>query len=238
MLRPRPPRGRRRARCMFFSNHTSHLDATMIMTTLPDALAGARPRSARRRDYFFDVWWRQAFTALVYGAFPIDRGAAATRAIEQGARAARRGLEHRGVPRGRALAGRPHAAVPSRRRRACALEAGVGRGADRRSAARTRRCRRAELAAPGRPPVSVRYGRPLVPARGRDAPGVLAADAASRRRAARRGRAHVVGGAARAPSAARRPSLAGPTGAAWRRKWEGSRPIGAPRPRPHLGVDR
>ena len=61
---------------MFVSNHTSHLDATLIMTSLPDA-GRPRPRSAPRRDYFFDVWWRQAFTALVYGAFPIDRAAAA-----------------------------------------------------------------------------------------------------------------------------------------------------------------
>src|SRR6266576_4889950 len=58
---------------VFFSNHSSHLDATLILTTLPDAWQ-AKTAVGAARDYFFDVWWRQAFTALVYGAFPIDRG--------------------------------------------------------------------------------------------------------------------------------------------------------------------
>ena len=60
---------------VFFSNHSSHLDATLILTTLPDAWQ-AKTAVGAARDYFFDVWWRQAFTALVYGAFPIDRRAA------------------------------------------------------------------------------------------------------------------------------------------------------------------
>ena len=66
--------GRRRAG-VFVSNHTSHLDATLIMTTLPDVWQ-AKTAVGAAKDYFFDVWWRQAFTALVYGAFPIDRAAA------------------------------------------------------------------------------------------------------------------------------------------------------------------
>ena len=58
---------------IFYSNHTSHLDATIIMTSLPDRWQSKTAVGAAR-DYFFDVWWRQAFTALVYGGFPIDRG--------------------------------------------------------------------------------------------------------------------------------------------------------------------
>ena len=57
---------------IFYSNHTSHLDATIIMTSLPDRWQSKTAVGAAR-DYFFDVWWRQAFTALVYGGFPIDR---------------------------------------------------------------------------------------------------------------------------------------------------------------------
>ena len=57
---------------LFFSNHSSHLDATLILTTLPDRWQ-AKTAVGAARDYFFDVWWRQAFTAFVYGAFPIDR---------------------------------------------------------------------------------------------------------------------------------------------------------------------
>ena len=57
---------------IFYSNHTSHLDATIIMTSLPERWQSKTAVGAAR-DYFFDVWWRQAFTALVYGGFPIDR---------------------------------------------------------------------------------------------------------------------------------------------------------------------
>jgi len=58
---------------LFFSNHSSHLDATLIMCSLPERWQRKTAVGAAR-DYFFDVWWRQAFTALVYGGFPIDRG--------------------------------------------------------------------------------------------------------------------------------------------------------------------
>src|SRR5207237_3523861 len=57
---------------LFYSNHSSHLDATLILCTLPDRWQKKTAVGAAR-DYFFDVWWRQAFTALVYGGFPIDR---------------------------------------------------------------------------------------------------------------------------------------------------------------------
>ena len=67
---------------IFFSNHTSHLDATVIMTTLPNRWQSKTAVGAAR-DYFFDVWWRQAFTALVYGAFPIDRAAGGRKAVSQ-----------------------------------------------------------------------------------------------------------------------------------------------------------
>ncbi|MFB3739489.1 MAG: lysophospholipid acyltransferase family protein [Candidatus Velamenicoccus archaeovorus] len=58
---------------MFFSNHSSHLDATLILTTLPLKWRD-KTATAAAKDYFFDVWWRSAFTALVYGGFPIERG--------------------------------------------------------------------------------------------------------------------------------------------------------------------
>src|SRR5581483_9214579 len=58
---------------MFVSNHSSHLDATLILTTLPPKWRN-KTATAAAKDYFFDVWWRSAFTALVYGGFPIERG--------------------------------------------------------------------------------------------------------------------------------------------------------------------
>ncbi len=67
---------------IFFSNHTSHLDATVIMTSLPNRWQ-AKTAVGAARDYFFDVWWRQAFTALVYGAFAIDRAGGGRKAVSQ-----------------------------------------------------------------------------------------------------------------------------------------------------------
>ena len=67
---------------VFFSNHSSHLDATLILTTLPDVWQ-AKTAVGAARDYFFDVWWRQAFTALVYGAFPIDRSRGGRGAVDK-----------------------------------------------------------------------------------------------------------------------------------------------------------
>ncbi|HLB62239.1 MAG TPA: lysophospholipid acyltransferase family protein [Actinomycetota bacterium] len=54
------------------SNHTSHLDASLIMTSLPRKWR-EKTATGAAADYFFDTWWRSIFTALVYNAFPIDR---------------------------------------------------------------------------------------------------------------------------------------------------------------------
>jgi 1-acyl-sn-glycerol-3-phosphate acyltransferase len=58
---------------MFVSNHSSHLDAPLVLCSLPKAW---RERTAvgAAADYFFDVWWRSMTTALVFNAFPIERG--------------------------------------------------------------------------------------------------------------------------------------------------------------------
>jgi 1-acyl-sn-glycerol-3-phosphate acyltransferase len=57
---------------LFVSNHSSHLDAPLVLCSLPPAW---RERTAvgAAADYFFDVWWRAASTALVFNAFPIER---------------------------------------------------------------------------------------------------------------------------------------------------------------------
>ena len=54
---------------MFISNHSSHLDASIILTTLPHSWR-EKTATAAAKDYFFDVWWRSAFTALVYAGVP------------------------------------------------------------------------------------------------------------------------------------------------------------------------
>ena len=54
------------------SNHSSHLDAPLIMGSLPRRLARYVAAGAAA-DYFFDVWWRKGLTSLFFNAFPVDR---------------------------------------------------------------------------------------------------------------------------------------------------------------------
>lgn len=58
---------------VFASNHASHLDAPLILCSLPPRLRD-RTVVGAAGDYFFDVWWRSAGTALAFNAFPVDRG--------------------------------------------------------------------------------------------------------------------------------------------------------------------
>ena len=54
------------------ANHSSHLDAPLIMCALPRRL-GRYLAAGAAADYFFDIWWRRILTALFFNAFPIDR---------------------------------------------------------------------------------------------------------------------------------------------------------------------
>ncbi|WP_432563331.1 lysophospholipid acyltransferase family protein [Kineococcus sp. SYSU DK003] len=54
------------------ANHSSHLDAPVIL----EALGPRRRRRvaiAAAADYFFDVWWRAAPSGLVIGTYPLER---------------------------------------------------------------------------------------------------------------------------------------------------------------------
>src|SRR3954470_20307004 len=54
------------------SNHSSPLDAPLIIGALPRRLSRYVAAGAAA-DYFFDVWWRKGLTALFFNAFPVDR---------------------------------------------------------------------------------------------------------------------------------------------------------------------
>lgn len=74
------------------ANHSSHLDAPLIMGALPRPLARYLASGAAA-DYFFDVKWRTWLTALFFNAFPVDRG------VGQRSRPGMsKGLLERGVP--------------------------------------------------------------------------------------------------------------------------------------------
>jgi 1-acyl-sn-glycerol-3-phosphate acyltransferase len=57
------------------ANHGSHLDAAVVLTTLPPRWR-RRTAVAAAADYFFDTWWRAGGTALAFNAFPLARGGA------------------------------------------------------------------------------------------------------------------------------------------------------------------
>ncbi|MEZ5190470.1 MAG: lysophospholipid acyltransferase family protein [Schumannella sp.] len=73
------------------ANHSSHLDAPLIMGALPRKLARYLAAGAAG-DYFFDVWWRRGLTALFFNAFPVDRSGSNPRNVS-----AKALLQH-GVP--------------------------------------------------------------------------------------------------------------------------------------------
>ncbi|MCW2811169.1 MAG: putative acyltransferase [Friedmanniella sp.] len=54
------------------SNHSSHLDAPLIIGALPRRLSRYLAAGAAA-DYFFDVRWRRGLTSLFFNAFPVDR---------------------------------------------------------------------------------------------------------------------------------------------------------------------
>ncbi|GAA2223786.1 1-acyl-sn-glycerol-3-phosphate acyltransferase [Herbiconiux moechotypicola] len=60
------------------ANHSSHLDAPLIMCALPRRL-GRYLAAGAAADYFFDIWWRRILTSLFFNAFPIDRTGTAAR---------------------------------------------------------------------------------------------------------------------------------------------------------------
>jgi 1-acyl-sn-glycerol-3-phosphate acyltransferase len=59
------------------ANHTSHLDAPLLIGTLPSRLSRYLATGAAA-DYFFDKWWKKVLTVLFFNAFPIDRSGAVT----------------------------------------------------------------------------------------------------------------------------------------------------------------
>ncbi len=73
------------------ANHSSHLDAPLIIGGLPYRHARYLAAGAAA-DYFFDVKWRKWLTALFFNAFPVDRGGSRSRG------GLSKGLLGRGIP--------------------------------------------------------------------------------------------------------------------------------------------
>ncbi len=207
---------------IFFSNHSSHLDATLILCTLPDRWQ-RRTAVGAARDYFFDVWWRQAFTALVYGAFPIDRGRGAKGAIDKARELAQDGWSIVVFPEGtRSTDGHMQRFRHGSAR--LALELGIGLVPIAIVGAHQAMPKGSFWPRAGRPPVTVRYGDVIHPD-----PGETHQQLSLRMQQAvmqlfdedRTSWWEALKRAERDET----PSLGGPAGPTWRRVWEGSRPV-------------
>jgi 1-acyl-sn-glycerol-3-phosphate acyltransferase len=207
---------------IFFSNHSSHLDATLIMSTLPDRFQ-RRTAVGAARDYFFDVWWRQAFTALVYAGFPIDRGRGGRGAIDKARELVEDGWSIVVFPEGtRSMDGHMQRFRHGASR--LALELGVSVVPIAIIGAYQAMPKGAFWPRAGRPPVTIRFGRELVPE-----PGETHQSLSVRMQQAvaelfdeeRTTWFEAVKRAERGET----PSLAGPQSAGWLRTWEGMRPV-------------
>lgn len=207
---------------IFFSNHSSHLDATIIMTALPERWQEKTAVGAAR-DYFFDVWWRQAFTALVYGAFPIDRARGAKGAVDKARELLSEGWSIVVFPEGTRSAD-GHLQRFRHGAARLALETGAGLAPIAIVGAFQAMPKGRFWPRSGRPPVTVRYGEPFWPEEGethQDLSRRMTQAVTQLFHEERTTWWEALHRAQRGET----PSLVGPAGPDWLRRWEGSRPV-------------
>ena len=206
---------------VFFSNHSSHLDATLILCTLPDRWQ-RRTAVGAARDYFFDVWWRQAFTALVYAGFPIDRSRGG-KGIDKAKELVRDGWSIVVFPEGTRT---PDGHMQRFRHGASrlALELGVGLVPIAIVGAYQAMPKGRWWPGKGRPVVTIRYGDPIYPREGETHQSLSLRMQQAVAQLFDEDRTTWFDAISRAERS-ETPSLAGPVAPAWRRTWEGSRPV-------------
>jgi 1-acyl-sn-glycerol-3-phosphate acyltransferase len=198
------------------------LDATLIMTTLPDRWQ-RRTAVGAARDYFFDVWWRQAFTALVYAGFPIDRGKGGTGAIDKARELVRDGWSIVVFPEGtRSPDGHMQRFRHGTAR--LAIELGTPVAPIAIIGAFQAMPKGRWWPREGRPVVTIRFGRPFSPEAGETHQSFSLRMQQAVARLFDEDRSTWWESLHRAEQG-ETPSLAGPAGPAWRRTWEGTRPV-------------
>jgi 1-acyl-sn-glycerol-3-phosphate acyltransferase len=196
------------------ANHNSHLDTPLILCSLP-LERQRRVAVGAAADYFFDVWWRALGSALAFATFPIERHGVGL--SETPAKLLADGWSLVMFPEGTRSADgwgkrfRPGAA-------SLAMATGVPLVPVAISGTFAAMPRGRGWPKPGRPPVRVRFGRPLHSRDGEDPMqftdrlrGAIATlldeDSTNWYAAARR----AAGGST--------PALDGPPVADWRRRW-------------------
>jgi len=141
------------------ANHTSHLDTALLLTTLPVQWQ-RKVTVGAAADYFFDAWWRAIGSALVFATFPIERhgqGLSDTPAklIESGWSIVMF-PEGTRSPDGWTRRFRPGASALARAHNIPVVPVAI-------SGSFAAMPRGRNWPKPGRPPVHVRYGRPIRP---------------------------------------------------------------------------
>ncbi|MGH2718990.1 MAG: lysophospholipid acyltransferase family protein, partial [Actinomycetota bacterium] len=206
---------------VFVLNPSSHLDAATIVTSLPTewrrkAVVGAAS------DYFFDVWYRSVSTTMFFNAFPIARGG--------GLRSAR--LARTLLADGWSLVLFPEGTrtsdgwVGQFRTGAAwlAMEGNVPVIPVALSGTYQAMPRGRSWPAPGRPPVRVRFGKPVWPEKG-ERPAAfsdrLRFELGKVQEEERSGWWQSL----RAEANGQLVDPSGPKVAPWRRHWESSRPV-------------
>jgi 1-acyl-sn-glycerol-3-phosphate acyltransferase len=199
------------------ANHTSHLDTALLLTTLPVKWQRTVTVGAAA-DYFFDAWWRAIGSALVFATFPIERHGHGL--SDTPAKLIERGWsivmfpEGTRSPDGWTRRFRPGAAALARAHNIPIVPVAI-------SGSYAAMPRGRNWPKPGRPPVHVRYGRPIRPADDEDTltlngrmsaalAALLDEDTTDWYTAARRA------------AADESPPSAGPHAANWRRVWASS----------------
>jgi 1-acyl-sn-glycerol-3-phosphate acyltransferase len=211
---------------LFVSNHSSHLDAPLVLCSLPREWA-ERTAVGAAADYFFDVWWRAASTALVFNAFPIER-AGSRKSTGTARQLVEEGWNLVVFPEGtRSRDGWVQRFRHGAARLAVELELPIVPIAIRGSYSAMPRG--AGWPRKGRFPISVRYGEPIVPGDDEDFRTLSARMFQSLSRLWDEDRT-TWWEALKRESAGETPQPSGPEAAQWRRVWEATRPIatGAP----------
>ena len=218
-----------RGPAVFVANHSSHLDAPLIVSSLPRRFAD-RLAVGAAADYFFDARVRAAATVLFFNAFPVERhGSRRLRSLAL--ELLDDGWNLLLFPEGtRSEDGWMSAFKPGTAQLCVSKGVPVVPVALRGAYAAMPRGRNWPV--PGRPRVSVRYGRPLYPAEGE---GFRELRMRMMRAVSRLAAEEELGwyGALRADAdgSLALPGQAAATGGAeWRRIWESTRPLD-PRPR-------
>ena len=207
---------------IFYSNHSSHLDATLIMCTLPERWQKKTGVGAAR-DYFFDVWWRQAFTALVYGAFPIDRSRGGRGAVDKARELIEDGWSLVVFPEGTRSQDGHVQRFRHGASRLC-LEHGVAAVPIAILGAYQAMPKGRFWPKAGRPTVTLRYGAPLHPIEGETHQDLSRRMAQAVAQLFDEDRSTWWDSLQRAQRE-ETPSLAGPQGPEWLKRWEGSKPL-------------